>query len=124
MSKKFIVDFMLGRLMRWLRLIGEDAEFLIGGDKNELVYRSLKEKRIILTRSTKVSRRKAYQLCFIKSENIIEQIKQLIEELGIEIDKKMIFSRCIECNNVLVSIDKKKIKSKKEHNILKIIKLN
>ena len=51
---KFIVDFMLGRLCKWLRLVGYDASFYRSDEKGDIIYRSLKENRIILPAAKKI----------------------------------------------------------------------
>jgi uncharacterized protein with PIN domain len=112
MERKFIVDFMLGRLCRWLRLIGEDAEYYAGSDKGGIIYRSLKDRRIILTRDTHLSSRKALRTTIIQSDNFRDQLKQVISEYDIHIEEKKIYTRCTLCNNPLEGINKEKIKGK------------
>ena len=46
---KFIADEMLGRLARWLRILGSDVLYLNASD-DELLLITEKEKRTLLTR--------------------------------------------------------------------------
>ncbi|MFW6172393.1 MAG: Mut7-C RNAse domain-containing protein [Elusimicrobiota bacterium] len=112
MEIKFMVDFMLGRLCRWLRLLGEDAEYYRDRDKGGIIYRSLKEKRIILTRDRRLSSKKAIRIYRVKNEEFREQLREVINEFDIEIDDEKIFSRCTDCNLILQQIQKEKIKNK------------
>lgn len=107
-----MVDFMLGRLCRWLRLLGEDAEYYRDRDKGGIIYRSLKEKRIILTRDRRLSSKKAIRIYRVKNEEFREQLREVINEFDIEIDDEKIFSRCTDCNLILQQIQKEKIKNK------------
>jgi len=107
---KFIADSMLGRLAKWLRLLGYDTEYFKGKSDSELIYESIRQKRIILTRDNKISRNKPLKIIYIKSEKFTEQIRQLVKDLNIGIDRKNIFTRCVECNMELIKIEKDKVK--------------
>ncbi len=109
---KFIVDFMLGRLCKRLRLMGYDAAYFLPEKKSELVYRSLKEGRIILTRDHKVSKKKAIKRILIESDFIEEQVGQLFRELELKLDRDKLFTRCVLCNSRLESIEKEKVKGR------------
>jgi len=109
---KFLVDFMLGRLCRWLRLLGYDASYFVSGKKSNLIYQSLKDGRIILTRDHRLSKKKAIRLVVIDSDELEEQLKQVFSELNIEIDPEMMFTRCLICNESLEEIEKEKVKDK------------
>ena len=51
-NPKFIVDHNVGKLTKWLRLMGYDALFFNGGDDSGLIAITLAKSRIILTRDT------------------------------------------------------------------------
>lgn len=109
---KFIVDSMLGRLAKWLRLFGYDTVFFRGKSDVELVFESIRQQRIILTRDAGISKKKPIKIIFIESENLTKQIEQLKRVLDLKLHNKNIYSRCIECNSTLEKIDKEKVKSK------------
>ncbi len=108
---KFIVDFMCGRLAKWLRILGYDAEFVKDTSREKILLESLKEQRIILTRDTKLSSKKAYKLILIKSDKIRDQVRQVIKELNLVIDKNKFFIICSICNKKVVSVLKEEVKS-------------
>lgn len=118
---KFLVDFMLGRLAKWLRIWGYDAEYFchVSGapesaseNSKEIIYRSLKDRRIILTRDHRLSSKKAYRLVLIRSNFFEEQLKQLMDELGLLFNREKLFSRCTICNVLIESIEKTKVLNK------------
>jgi uncharacterized protein with PIN domain len=47
---RFVADAMLGRLARWLRLLGFDTAWVQDVSDGELVRRAIEEGRVILTR--------------------------------------------------------------------------
>ena len=49
---KFIVDANVGKLVKWLRMMGYDTLFFRGDEDAEMVAQALIENRILLTRDT------------------------------------------------------------------------
>lgn len=107
---KFIVDYMCGRLAKWLRMLGYDTVYLNKNLKQKILLKSLQEQRIVITRNTKLSPKKAYKLIFIKYDKVFDQIKQVFEELKLRPTEENFFHRCSLCNSLLVEIEKEKIK--------------
>lgn len=99
----FLADAMLGGLARWLRILGLDTYYDPDLDDPELVERAVDEDRVILTRDAKlVERRDARERhVFIESEVVDEQVRQVLEECGIEPRSAELFSRCLRCNEAL-----------------------
>lgn len=104
---KFIVDFMCGRLARWLRILGYDAEFLNDTSRSKILMESLKSQRIILTRDTHLSKKKAYKIILITSDKIRQQVKQVIKELNLKLNPKEFFSICSICNKKVEKVNNK-----------------
>ena len=110
---KFFCDDNLGKLAKWLRILGYDTLFRLTIEDGELVSIALKENRIILSRDTKLSRFKIKDKhLLIQSEKPLEQLKQVIDHFKLKIDKDLLFSRCLVCNQVLQKVEKEKIKDR------------
>jgi uncharacterized protein with PIN domain len=107
---KFLVDFMCGRLAKWLRILGYDAEFVKDTSRHKLIMKSLSEQRIVLTRDTRLSKKKVYKLILIKSDKIREQVRQVIKELNLKLQKEKFFSICSICNKKVEPVEKEKVK--------------
>jgi uncharacterized protein with PIN domain len=110
---KFICDDNLGKLAKFLRILGYDCLFFENILDRELLSLALKQDRLILTRDTKILKLKvAAKSLLIKSEDPYEQVKQVLSDLKLEPEKADFFSRCLVCNQVLERIEKEKIKDR------------
>lgn len=113
---KFLVDHNVGRLARWLRLMGYDAVFFTGGDDSEMVARALKENRVILTRDSRIIKRRLVKsgrlrVVFFESDNPEEQMRRLMAELNLKGHFRP-FTLCLECNQPLEERDKQQLKDR------------
>lgn len=102
----FAAEKTLGKLAKWLRLLGFDTIYEPEVAAEEFVQK-LENDRILLTR-TRRTRRKSptYKLIFVHSDNWAEQLKQIILELGLKAAQTRPFSRCLQCNIPIVSAEK------------------
>ena len=97
---------MLGRLAKWMRLLGLDTVYFRDTNGKTIIYHSKKRGRTILTRS-KVLSEKYDNLILIESENLIEQLKQITSIVKINLP----FSRCPVCNTETEKVSKEEIKN-------------
>jgi uncharacterized protein with PIN domain len=109
---KFILTKELGRLARWLRILGYDTVYQERDDKPRLVILSLRDERIILTRDAKMSRFTGIRMVRIDDDAVEKQLEQVVRELGLAIDKERTFLRCVDCNDMLVDVAKEKVEKK------------
>jgi hypothetical protein len=105
---KFIADCMLGKLAKWLRLIGIDTVYLHDAEDDELIRRALREDRILLTRDGTLAGRRMLRgrSLFIESEETGKQLRQVIEHFGIGVEAGALFTRCIVCNEPIEDLPK------------------
>ncbi|MEW6618269.1 MAG: Mut7-C RNAse domain-containing protein [bacterium] len=108
---KFIADDMLGKLAKWLRILGYDTIYYRTQNDYDLIEIAQNEGRILLTRDSQLARNWIVPTLLIKDEIIDEQLKQVIQRFKIEIGCAL-FSRCPKCNTLLIEIDKEAIKDK------------
>lgn len=113
---RFIADANVGRLARWLRMMGYDTLLFNGADDSEMVITALKEERVILTRDRQIEqRRQAVQgrlkVLTFTTDNSEKQMIQLIRKYSLDPFYNP-FSLCIECNIPLKCLEKEAVRIK------------
>lgn len=110
-NKRFVLESSLGKLTRWLRVLGFDSVYVPGvPDKSFFVFE--KEGRILLTRTRKIQNKMLYRdLLFIRFNDPWDQLKQVVSELDICLCDINPFSRCIRCNSSLQEISREQVLS-------------
>ena len=109
---KFILTRELGRLAKWLRILGFDSEYFKEDNIGSLIIQALRDSRIILTRNLRMHDIYGTKIIYIKSERLPEQVAQLLKELKLAPNSKQMFSRCIICNTELIAVEKEKIQDR------------
>jgi len=97
---RFAADRMLGRLARWLRILGHDVAYgpHLGG--RTLVRCARQEGRLILTRDTRLERDPELPPhLFVTSDHFREQLRQVAA--AVPIGGAPLLGRCLDCNRVL-----------------------
>lgn len=102
---RFIVDANVGRLAKWLRMMGYDALLFRGEDDGEMVMAAKAEGRIILTRDTKVVQRRPVasgkvRAVLLVNEDPEEQLREVVRSLGLRW-RMAPFTVCVEDNQRL-----------------------
>ena len=115
---RFVVDVNVGRLAKWLRVMGYDAIFPRESDDNDLVRIALRENRVLVTRDAGISRRRAatqgqMRVIQIEKDDLCSQLRQLIRDLAL--DRKGGFSRCVRCNQLLEPVEKEDVAGRLPH---------
>ena len=104
---KLIVDRMLGKLAKLLRIIGFDTLYSNNIHFKELLSVADKEERIILTRNTLIKKQeRADRFFFVHDNDPIRQLEEVINGLDLKIEHVRAFTRCLGCNHALVKIRK------------------
>ena len=113
-SFKFIVDNNVGKLVKWLRIMGYDTLFFNGKNDSRMIATALAESRIILTRDTQIMKRRVItsgqlKAILIKSDEPELQIHQVINTLDLDCQFRP-FTICLECNQPLLERSKQEVK--------------
>ncbi len=111
---------MLGRLARWLRLLGYDTAYSSQIEKSLLLRISREEERILLTRDARlVQVRGLTQYLLLTDNQPLEQLKKVITTFalfpaGISPESFMspVIGRCSLCNTILENVSKERGKKR------------
>lgn len=99
---------MLGKLAKWLRMLGYDTSYVTDADDDELVRIAVREDRMLLTRDRRLcDRRMVRSRCvFVDWGTTKQQVRQVIQELDLEVDRDALFTRCAVCNGEIAPVSK------------------
>jgi uncharacterized protein with PIN domain len=98
---RFVLDAHLGRLARYLRLLGFDTWHRPSVEDDELVAISLGEGRTLLTRDRELLKRAAVEHgCLVRATDPRRQVDEIVRRLELSAQIRP-FSRCLVCNGVL-----------------------
>ena len=111
-SLKFIATIELGRLCKWMRLLGYDTAYFDSREKRELIIKSLREDRVILTRDAVMSRYTGTRMIRITHDFVKDQLKEVLKQTRIKIDENKIFTRCTLCNSPIERVEKSDIENR------------
>ena len=90
---------MLGRLARWLRILGFDTWYFREIDDRELLELHAETGRVLLTRDTHlVQCRGVGRHVLVGSDGWAEQLQQVVVALSLEVRPERMLTRCLLCN--------------------------
>jgi len=116
---KFIADGMLGKLTRWLRMLGHDVTYSNTLNDVELIVMAKKEHRILLTKDLELYQRataKGIDAFYVEGRTEAERLAELAKRFDISLVIDLKNSRCPRCNTKLRSTPKEKLAGKVEKN--------
>jgi uncharacterized protein len=102
---RLFVDAMLGRLARWLRLMGYDAAYWRDGSDAALIRQARAEERVIVTGDRQLAARRGVRAVLVTSGSLDDQMAEVrasLEVLAPGVPEP--FSRCPECNGALENL--------------------
>jgi uncharacterized protein with PIN domain len=98
---RFVADVHLGRLARFLRLLGFDTVYSTETDDAELIAISARERRILLTRDLGLLKHKAVTRGYrLRSTDPELQLEEVVHAFALEKELRP-FTRCMSCNAVI-----------------------
>jgi uncharacterized protein with PIN domain len=111
-AQQFIADTMLGKLVKWLRVMGIDVVYDAAAANDQLLHAAEWERRILLTRNHRLAWRRenaaSASFLFIESDYYHEQVRQVVEKFGLALEIR-VFTRCLRCNGLLKSVRREAI---------------
>ncbi|MBI4777223.1 MAG: hypothetical protein HY788_24080 [Deltaproteobacteria bacterium] len=99
---KFAADRMLGRLAKWLRILGYDTIYDQNMDANSVLSYT-RDGRTVLTRGGRFRKDFLRGIVWIQDDRVDWQIRQLLNENYIDAQGKEKFLLCSRCNVKLLA---------------------
>jgi len=103
---------MLGKLTRWLRMLGYNVKYSNKLDDAQLITMAKKDKGILLTRDLELYQQataKAVDAFYLQGKTETEKLAELAKRFNIKLDINMATSRCPKCNTKVETISKEEV---------------
>jgi uncharacterized protein with PIN domain len=116
---KFIADGMLGKLTRWLRMLGHDVKYANELSDTQLTATAKRERRVLLTRDLQLYQQataKGINSFYVQGQTREEKLAELARRFNMQLSIDMAMSRCPKCNTRVKPISKERASSKVEEN--------
>ncbi len=111
-TPRFLADRTVGKLARWLRLLGYNTVYLPQLSPDGALREARRQGRILLTRDTRIRRRKdAPPLVFLEKDRFREQLAQVVQTLQLD-PAEWLLTRCSECNAALQVVEKERVQDR------------
>jgi len=107
---RFITDGMLGKLTRWLRMLGCDVKYSQSLSDRQLIENAKAESRVLLTRDQELYQqavKHGIDAFLIEGETEAQQLANLAKRLNLKLEIDVMVSRCPKCNRKIRPISKK-----------------
>lgn len=117
----FVLDGMLGKLARWLRIMGHDAKYSNSLDDAELLQIAKAEGRVLLTRDFALYQQataKNLQTYYVEGTTEPQRLAELANRFGLPLEIDLSLSRCPKCNTPIKPVSKEEVAAKVEKNTL------
>lgn len=105
---RFVVDAMLGKLARWLRILGYDTLYYPSIEDHRLIELADKSGRVLLTADRELMKYRRAEKFLISSDAWREQLREVTS--AFPPPDQGLFSRCLECNSALEEVDRETVR--------------
>lgn len=110
MDPRFSADRNLGKLAKWLRILGYDTLHERGNTDRHFFRRAQEEGRIALTRMRQgAGISGAGTVVVVKADRVEAQIREVLSGLGLAPDPATRMTRCLICNAPLEEVPKETV---------------
>jgi uncharacterized protein with PIN domain len=107
--RRFVLDGHLGRLARYLRMLGFDSRYDRNAADDELARLSAEEGRILLTRDRGLLKRSIVRLGYlVRDDDPRRQLVEVVGRYGLAGTARP-FSRCVRCNGDIEPVDRSEV---------------
>ena len=117
MGPRFLLDGMLGRLCRKMRMLGLDCELAGGGRSHCLLTDAENAGRTAVTTATRAIDRRGPEPVILRRSGAAEMIAELFAAIG-EAPRFAPFTLCLECNAPLREVSPEEISTRVPPRIL------
>lgn len=110
---------MLGKLTRWLRMLGQDVQYSRNFDDEKLIQIARTNNRTLLTRDLNLYQRAVanrVEAFYIEVESESEKLAKLAKRYGFKLEIDVSISRCPKCNSRIKPISKEQVADKVPEN--------
>ena len=112
---KFITDGMLGKLTRWLRMLGQNVEYSRSLDDKQLIEVAKKQSRVLLTRDLRLYQQAVthgVSAFLVEGATEAEKLANLAKRFDLMLEVDVTVSRCPKCNTQIKLVSKDKVVKK------------
>jgi uncharacterized protein len=110
MDARFSADRNLGKLAKWLRILGYDTLYERGNADRAFFRKAQEAGRIALTRRRDAVGRKDIRLLFVvRADRVAAQIREVLGGLDLQPDPARRMTRCLICNEPLEDVPKERV---------------
>jgi uncharacterized protein len=116
---KFLADGMLGKLARWLRMLGHDVIYLVEFDDSKLLELAKKEERVLLTKDLGLYKRaigRGLDSYYVDGKTEPERVAEIVKRYSLPLVMDMDKSHCPICNTKLAAASKEQLQCELEKN--------
>jgi len=110
MGARFAVDCNLGKLAKWLRILGYDTLYERGNADRSFLRKAAEEGRIALARKRDLARLSPPgRLVVVKADHVVGQIGEVLETLALAPDPARRMTRCLRCNELMEEVARERV---------------
>ncbi|MEN3186524.1 MAG: Mut7-C RNAse domain-containing protein [Atribacterota bacterium] len=108
-DQTFLADCMLGKLARWLRIVGYDTRYFRHAEDHTLIAVARFEGRTLLTKDQALFKRAQEIAYFVQAESLTLQLREILLHFGLPL--RLSHTRCPSCNAALLPVPPQKAKA-------------
>lgn len=116
---RFVTDGMLGKLTRWLRMLGHDVKYSNKLGDKELIRIARMEHRVLLTRDLELYQQAVahgVQTFYVNGQGEADKLARLAKRFDLKLEMNVEVSRCPKCNTRIKPVLKERVRGRVPEN--------